>query len=332
VSQKQVKNIAIAQILPPRFMLRPVRKHSIEYIELVDSIRDNGLLNSILVRQHPHFNDKYEIIDGLYRYTACQEVGLDEIPCLLYSEELTPEKFLSLQIQCNAVNPETGDYCYAKYLKRIIDIREEIGAPISIMELSRLAGKSSGWVNTRLKLLALNEDIAEAVDNKEITLGKAVILTQVTSKIKQDEFFKVASKYTTREFELLVGEYIEKQRADLDISNNLNYYKAEITPRIHSMDELLIELDNLSEIPQIIIKKGLTNATDIVRITLEWVLNLHEDARKGQVREARYLLSAEDRRKIIRRQNYVESEEIAELRKEQKERLQQKINQKSENY
>ena len=84
------------------------------------------------------------------------------------------------------------------------------------------------------------------------------------------------------------------------------------------MDSLLIELDRLENISEIIISKGLTTALEGAKITLEWVLNLHERGRAKQIREIRHKLSEKDRFDIIGRQRYEELKKLRDLKNESK--------------
>ncbi len=49
--------------------------------ELTDSIREKGILEPLLVRQHPR-EDVYDIISGERRYHAARAAGLREVPCI----------------------------------------------------------------------------------------------------------------------------------------------------------------------------------------------------------------------------------------------------------
>lgn len=47
------------------------------FIELVNSIREHGILNPIVI------DDQYKIVDGNHRYAAAKAAGFDEVPVVI---------------------------------------------------------------------------------------------------------------------------------------------------------------------------------------------------------------------------------------------------------
>ena len=77
--QETIKNINIDLLIP--FKNHPFKKRDgIEKEELTESIKENGLLEPIIVRSFPA--GKYEIISGHRRVEACKELGITSIPVL----------------------------------------------------------------------------------------------------------------------------------------------------------------------------------------------------------------------------------------------------------
>lgn len=82
-----IKNISIDLLVP--FENHPFKERSgIEQQELTESIKENGLLEPIIVRSFPA--GKYEIISGHRRVEACKALGITSIPVTI--KELTKEK------------------------------------------------------------------------------------------------------------------------------------------------------------------------------------------------------------------------------------------------
>ena len=94
------KHLSIHVLREPKVRLRDVDRESIDYLELRDSIRDHGVLQSLLVRP---IEGGSEIIEGLHRFTAAKEVGLEEVPCLI--RRCSDDEALVLQLQANAISP-----------------------------------------------------------------------------------------------------------------------------------------------------------------------------------------------------------------------------------
>lgn len=75
-----IKNISIDLLIP--FENHPFKKRSgIEQQELTESIKENGLLEPIIVCSFPE--GKYEIISGHRRAEACKELGITEVPATI---------------------------------------------------------------------------------------------------------------------------------------------------------------------------------------------------------------------------------------------------------
>lgn len=311
-----VRDIQMDTISPPWSLLRPVRENSIEYLELTDSIRDNGLLNSVLVRTHPTIPNQYEIVDGYYRYSVCKDLNYQSLPCIVNDNIQTDEEYLAAQVQANAVKAKTRPIEFAKYMQRLIDIREYAGSPMTLSELATIVRKSSSWVSQRLNLLNLCEEVQEALKNKTISLGKATILSRIRNHKYQKDFLAQSKEGTVRDFELLVGNFIAEKRSDKMSMRQAVRDEPTLQPRIQSMDALLLELDQMSNISEIILRKNLTTAYEGAIIALQWVLNLDEDNRKKQLEEVRHRLNNKERLEIIGRQRYAELKEMRKLREE----------------
>lgn len=313
----EFKEIPLDRVVPPWSMMRPVQKNSLEWMEMVDSIRKVGILNSILVREHPTKEGFYEIIDGMWRYSAIKELDIQEIPCIIVIEDLMDEEFLARQISANAVSYETRPIEFAEQMERMIQLHDELGTPLTKTQLALQVGKSTAWVSQRLQLLKLCPEVQDALRSGWLTLGKATALARVNSPSHQKRLLAAASRTeTTREFELLVGQFVSLQRDKK--AGERREFRDEVTlkPRIQSMDTMLIELDRMHNLTQIIVQKNLTTAIEGAKIALEWVLNLHDEGRSRQVKELRHVLSNQQRLEILGRQRYDELKELKDLKQE----------------
>lgn len=91
-----IKNISIDLLVP--FENHPFKKRSgIEQQELTESIKENGLLEPIIVRSFPA--GKYEIISGHRRVESCKELGITSVPTII--EELTKDEAIVQMVDSN---------------------------------------------------------------------------------------------------------------------------------------------------------------------------------------------------------------------------------------
>lgn len=91
-----IKNISIDLLVP--FENHPFKKRNgIEQQELTESIKENGLLEPIIVRSFPA--GKYEIISGHRRVEACKVLGITSIPVTI--KELTKDEATIAMVDSN---------------------------------------------------------------------------------------------------------------------------------------------------------------------------------------------------------------------------------------
>lgn len=73
---ENIKKVCIDSVYPNGY--NPKVKDSKEYQDVIESLRQNGLMNFIFVRQ-VEGQDGFEIVDGEHRYLAAKELGYSEI-------------------------------------------------------------------------------------------------------------------------------------------------------------------------------------------------------------------------------------------------------------
>ena len=117
---KQLLTVPISQVRENPVALRPVDPENEDYKGLVESIRQGGFMGVITVREKLDEETSelyYQIIDGLHRFNACKEVGLEEIAICV--EDLDDKGALEAQIMSNIHKIETKPVQYAKQLHRL---------------------------------------------------------------------------------------------------------------------------------------------------------------------------------------------------------------------
>lgn len=325
----KIEFIAREKIHKPWSQLRPVRKDSIEFEELKKSIREMGVLKNLLVRPSPKVEGQFEVVDGLWRFTAACELGIPVLPCRIL--EAPDDEVLNLQVLLNAVGYETTDLEYAKQLRAILDHHEAAGTSISKQKLASLCSKSVQWVNDRLNLTKLSSDCQLAFEEGGIKLGHAAILAGIKSHNTQNEFLPAALDLPVRMFEQHVGRML----ADKHVEGTLHSRTAQVgglRAYLRSKGEVMRELDSLEYITHKIVNEGITHPIDAAIMTLEWCLNINSEVREGYLKSRRIRLTKEEERAIIAARRYKDLEGIEEeeqtwetTKKEKLENVKQRI-------
>lgn len=85
---KKIINVPTNRVTPNGW--NPKEKDTREYQRVRDSVKKKGLRGTIVVRNHPHQEGYYEIIDGEQRWTAATELGIPNVN--VYNEGDIEEK------------------------------------------------------------------------------------------------------------------------------------------------------------------------------------------------------------------------------------------------
>jgi ParB/RepB/Spo0J family partition protein len=198
-------------VLAPDPKLRSVDRDSVEYKEFVANISKRGVMQPILVR--PIAQDKrvaggpeFLIIDGLQRFSASKDSGLDSIPVRVV--EATESETIEAQIIANAQRIEVKPKEYAGALKQILDANPMMTSE----ELANRLDKSYGWLNKMLTLNGLTDEVGELVDTGKIGLQNAIILAKLKKPEDQEKFAVEAQTKDPGTFGANVQQYLTEQR------------------------------------------------------------------------------------------------------------------------
>lgn len=140
--------------------------------ELTDSIRQNGVLQPILVRRH---GEKYEIVAGERRYQAARAAGLTEVPVII--REISDEDVFKLALIENLQRSDLTPLEEARGYRRLIKDKG-----LTQEELAKALSKSRSAITNTLRLLDLPKEVQEYVETGAITAGHARAILAVPSE------------------------------------------------------------------------------------------------------------------------------------------------------
>ena len=162
-----LREIRIEKIVPNKY--QPRREFTEEKIkELAESIKQNGLLQSITVRDMG--NGFYELIAGERRLRALKYLEYPTTKAIV--KELTNEQMATLalieNIQREELTPIEEAYAYQELLS-INNLTQD--------ELAKSLGKTQATVANKLRLLKLCSKVVDAINSKRITErhGRAMV-------------------------------------------------------------------------------------------------------------------------------------------------------------
>lgn len=152
--------------------------------ELADSIRQNGVLQPILVRRK---GQKYEIVAGERRYQASKLAGLKEIPAVV--REIDDDKVFQLALIENLQRSDLSPIEEAKGYKQLLTSRS-----LTQEELAKILSKSRSAIANTLRLMDLPVEVQHMMDQGLLTAGHARAILAVPS---EEGRIKLAKKVVT---------------------------------------------------------------------------------------------------------------------------------------
>ncbi|MCL6520571.1 MAG: ParB/RepB/Spo0J family partition protein [Armatimonadetes bacterium] len=144
--------------------------------ELAESIRQNGILQPIVVR--PVDNGAFELVAGERRFRAAVLAGLDSIPGV--ARQLSEKESLEIALIENLQREDIKPLECAQAYRRLMD---EFG--LTQEQVAERVGKSRPAVANTLRLLNLPAEILESLDREQITEGHARALLSIPNPEEQ---------------------------------------------------------------------------------------------------------------------------------------------------
>lgn len=170
--------------------------------DLARSIKEQGVLQPILVRPDSKASHGYELVAGERRLRASKLAGLEEIPAMV--REVTDEQSLALALIENLQRENLNALEEAKGLDQLLS-----SFGMSQESLAQKVGKSRSAVANSLRLLQLPQDIQDSLFKDEISAGHARALLAVTESAAQIEMWGavVARGLSVRETEEMASHW-----------------------------------------------------------------------------------------------------------------------------
>jgi ParB family chromosome partitioning protein len=195
VRSGEVRSLRVTAIVPNPMQPRRVFTDA-ELSDLVDSIRENGLLQPLVVRPAPGAPDRYQLVAGERRFRALNKLGWDEAPVVV--READDETLLVLalveNLQREALNPLEEAEGYQALADRF---------EMKQADIAKSVGKDRSTVANMLRLLKLPTSVRKLVEDRSLTQGHARALLAVEDPVRAGELARKAASegWSVREVE-----------------------------------------------------------------------------------------------------------------------------------
>lgn len=195
VEAGEVKQLRVSAISPNPMQPRRVFDEG-ELEELAASIRENGLLQPLVVRPAPGKADRYELIVGERRLRAVASLGWPEVAGIV--REASDDTLLVLALVENLQREALGALEEAEGYEVL---SETFG--MSQADIARSVGKNRSTVANLLRLLKLPPSIRKLLESGELSMGHARALLSVADPGRASELARKAARegWSVREVE-----------------------------------------------------------------------------------------------------------------------------------
>lgn len=196
---ERVRRVALGEVVPSPLQPRK-RFHEENLDELVESIREHGVIQPLIVRL---VRGKYELIAGERRWRASTKLGLEQVPVIVReaSDRDVLEMALIENLQREDLDPLEEAEAYAR-LAKDFGLRQE--------EIAQRVGKNRATVSNAIRLLDLDPTVQNLLSQRLLSAGHAKALLGVKSLAEQRLLadMVVRKKLNVRDTEKLVSEHL----------------------------------------------------------------------------------------------------------------------------
>ncbi len=213
---ERVLRVPLDAVVPSPLQPRK-RFHEENLGELVESIREHGVIQPLIVRL---VAGKYELIAGERRWRASTQLQLSEVPVIAReaSDQDVLEMALIENLQREDLDPLEEAEAYAR-LAREFGLRQE--------EIAQRVGKNRATVSNAIRLLDLDSEVQTLVSRRMLSSGHAKAILGLKTKAEQRMLadMVVRKKLNVRDTEKLVSDTINGK------SSAKKQVKSKLTPQ-----------------------------------------------------------------------------------------------------
>ena len=198
----ETNKVSINDLIRNKFQPRKnFNKESLD--ELTNSIKEQGVIQPIVVRPSKSPEGKYEIIAGERRWLASQNAGLHDVPVVVL--DVDDVKSLEFAIVENVQRQDLNPIEEARGYQSLID---EFN--YNQDKLSKFIGKSRSYIANSLRLLSLPNEILLMVEEGKLFAGHARSLIGLHNSINIAKQI-IQKKLSVRQAEILARQFRDKK-------------------------------------------------------------------------------------------------------------------------
>ena len=200
-----IRNIPIEKVVTNQ--MQP-RRDMGDLKELTDSIRENGIIEPVIVRPK---NGNFEIIAGERRFRAAKEAGMHEIPCI--EHDVADNEALEMSIIENIQRKDLNVFEQAQSIHSLTEIYG-----YTHEEIAKKIGKSRVTVTELVRITDLPEEVKEKC--LQLGIDSKTFLLELTKIAEPEKMEEILRQYGQKPFS---REEIKQQRKK-ETQKNFNFH------------------------------------------------------------------------------------------------------------
>jgi len=222
--EREIIELEVSRIKPGKYQPR-VDFDEEKQTELVDSIKEKGVVQPIIVRP---LDGEFEIIAGERRLRAAKSLGYEKVPAIVRAadDEQALELAIVENVQREDLNPIEEARAYAQ-LNQVFGLSHD--------DIARKVGRSRATVTNVMRLLKLPSELQEDISTGKLSAGhaKALLMLENSREQKKLRDAIVGRGLSVREAE----KYVEKIKSPPAHRRKIGLQKS---PELVKMEEELM--------------------------------------------------------------------------------------------
>lgn len=224
VGNREVQELPLADILPNPYQPRNQFPEP-EIAQLAESVKQNGLLQPVLVRRKG--DGQFELIVGERRWRAAKLAGLSTIPAIVRNstDEQSMELALVENLQRKDLNPMEAARAYSR-------LTAEFG--LTHDKIARRLGKDRSSIANIARLMNLPKEIKQFVESGALSTGHAKVILGLDRSESQIRLARqiVEDQLSVRQAERLAAAGARHKRKTNQGHTNYSAHDAELVQRL----------------------------------------------------------------------------------------------------
>jgi ParB family chromosome partitioning protein len=207
-----------------------------ELTKLVNSIKDNGILEPLVVFKK---DDGYQLIAGHRRLKAAELANLVTVPIIIRERQGNVSENLDLALIENIIRQDLNPIEEAESLEKL-----EKHYKKDVISIGKLVGKDSSTVKNSIRLLKLPEPVKQDIREGRLSSGHGKVLLSLEDN--EEQLLKCRADILTKSLTVRQTENLVKKITSKDRKKSITREKEEMVAYYDSLAKTISDaLDGL---------------------------------------------------------------------------------------